>query len=77
MLQEQVAEQAVVSDQSDAPEGDPVQTVALIDLTRQMCRWPIGDPKSEHFGFCGARREGLSPYCQHHHGIAYQSAAKS
>jgi GcrA cell cycle regulator len=46
--------------------------VKLQDLTERACRWPIGDPLKEDFGFCGhAKVRGL-PYCEQHARRAYQ-----
>ncbi len=45
----------------------------LLELTRDTCRFPIGDPGADGFHFCGAQpRDGL-PYCAQHHAIAYQA----
>ncbi|SEP63553.1 GcrA cell cycle regulator [Faunimonas pinastri] len=41
-------------------------------LTERTCKWPIGDPSTEDFHFCGCSSiEGL-PYCEYHAGVAYQ-----
>lgn len=40
------------------------------------CRWPLGDPKSPDFRFCGARRLEPLPYCPSHALIAYRPASK-
>ena len=40
-------------------------------LTARVCRWPIGDPRTERFGYCGAWAPVLSPYCADHRAIAY------
>lgn len=49
------------------------EPVTIVDLRESMCRWPIGDPGSAEFRFCGAaKRVGGGPYCAHHAGIAYQ-----
>jgi hypothetical protein len=46
--------------------------VRLVDLMPCDCRWPIGDPRSEAFGFCGhSKREGSS-YCAAHAKVAKQ-----
>jgi GcrA cell cycle regulator len=38
--------------------------LALFDLKLSSCRWPIGDPRDESFGFCGKRKENAAhPYC--------------
>ncbi|HML07476.1 MAG TPA: GcrA family cell cycle regulator [Xanthobacteraceae bacterium] len=51
------------------------QRRTLLELTEQTCRWPIGDPGSGEFFFCGGKTvEGL-PYCAYHTRIAHQPAA--
>src|SRR5215203_4912901 len=48
--------------------------VTIMELREAMCRWPLGDPTTPEFQYCGARAvEGL-PYCSHHAQIAYQPA---
>lgn len=48
------------------------QRCSLIELSEDKCRWPIGDPGTPEFAFCGGKAvEGL-PYCTHHARIAYQ-----
>ena len=49
--------------------------VTLLELREAMCRWPIGDPSSPEFRFCGVKSPlGSGPYCRHHAAIAYQPA---
>lgn len=36
------------------------------NLERNGCRWPIGDPAADGFGFCGAQRGDRGPYCAEH-----------
>ena|SRR6185369_13613768 len=40
--------------------------VGIMQLTPRTCRWPIGDPKTEDFQFCGKLKEGKGPYCARH-----------
>ncbi len=40
--------------------------VNLLDLKECMCRWPIGDPQSRDFHFCGRQKTAGSSYCEHH-----------
>ena len=40
--------------------------IKLFDLTAQTCRWPIGDPRSADFCFCGHEPKEISSYCQFH-----------
>ncbi len=50
------------------------EMVTIMELKEAMCRWPVGDPTSAEFRFCGAKRTaaGASPYCPYHSRIAYQ-----
>jgi GcrA cell cycle regulator len=62
-----------------APEEEVViplsERVTLMDLRESMCRWPMGDPTTAEFRFCGGRSPiGGGPYCAHHARIAYQPA---
>jgi GcrA cell cycle regulator len=45
----------------------------VLTLGAHMCKWPIGDPSSDDFTFCG-RRASESPYCVEHARVAYQPA---
>ncbi len=42
----------------------PRRRVALVDLRPGMCRWPLGDPPDDDFGFCGAPAQAGSSYCE-------------
>jgi GcrA cell cycle regulator len=54
---------------------DTPGTATVLTLGAHMCKWPIGDPSSDGFSFCGARAsEG--PYCVNHAQVAYQPAQK-
>jgi GcrA cell cycle regulator len=62
-----------------APEDEVViplsERVTLMDLRESMCRWPMGDPTTPEFRFCGGRSPvGGGPYCAHHARVAYQPA---
>lgn len=51
------------------------ERVSIMELRESMCRWPLGDPTSADFRYCGAKMQvGLGPYCAHHARIAYQPA---
>ena len=45
--------------------------VTIIDLKEAMCRWPLGDPTSAEFRYCGSPAAS-GPYCAHHGKLAYQ-----
>jgi GcrA cell cycle regulator len=62
-----------------APSEDVVipfsERVTIMDLREYMCRWPMGDPTTPEFRFCGGRSQTGMPYCSYHSRIAYQPAA--
>lgn len=47
-------------------------SLELANLKPNQCRWPIGDPDSENFHFCGAPVFVGKPYCYEHCKQAYQ-----
>lgn len=51
------------------------QRASILTLTEQTCKWPIGDPATDDFYFCGRQSEAGVPYCAHHCKIAYQPVA--
>ena len=44
----------------------------LLELTEKTCKWPIGDPSTSEFWFCGHPSEQGKPYCETHISIAFQ-----
>ncbi|MBC7168785.1 GcrA family cell cycle regulator [Phenylobacterium sp.] len=48
-------------------------SATVLTLGAHMCKWPIGDPSSDGFTFCG-RRASEGPYCVEHARVAYQPA---
>ena len=46
-------------------------TATVMTLGAHMCKWPIGDPSSTEFSFCG-RRASEGVYCVEHARVAYQ-----
>ncbi|WP_232628634.1 GcrA family cell cycle regulator [Methylobacterium sp. Leaf118] len=52
------------------------ERVTIMDLRDSMCRWPMGDPTSPDFRFCGGRAITGLPYCTQHAQVAYQPAAE-
>ena len=49
--------------------------LSLMELTERTCKWPIGDPATEKFWFCGHAAEPGKPYCETHIEIAFQPVA--
>ena len=62
-----------------APAPVPVRYIdeapgsaTVLTLGAHMCKWPIGDPSSDSFTFCGKRADEGQPYCVDHARVAYQ-----
>jgi GcrA cell cycle regulator len=61
------------------PEQEPIENIipigqrrTLLELTEATCHWPIGDPGSADFFFCGGNTATGLPYCAYHSRVAYQ-----
>lgn len=78
---------ALAADIDDLPEEAPApapapavsnnvvpmgQRCTIMNLTESTCRWPLGEPGTESFYFCGAKSNPGMPYCTQHARIAYQ-----
>ena len=50
--------------------------VTIMELREAMCRFPLGDPTTPEFRFCGAQASTGLPYCPHHAQIAYIPVAE-
>ena len=46
--------------------------LSLMELTERTCKWPIGDPATPDFWFCGLPTQQGKPYCEAHVGVAFQ-----
>ncbi len=46
--------------------------LSLMELTERTCKWPVGDPATEDFWFCGLPVQTGKPYCEAHVGVAFQ-----
>lgn len=46
--------------------------LSLMELTERTCKWPIGDPATDKFWFCGMPSQAGKPYCEAHVGVAFQ-----
>jgi GcrA cell cycle regulator len=56
--------------------GESAKACTLLELQQWHCRWPMGDPTSEHFGFCGNRPVAGLPYCPAHAQVAYRPSSR-
>ena len=46
--------------------------LTVMELTERTCKWPVGDPATEDFWFCGLPAQAGKPYCEAHVGVAFQ-----
>ncbi|HVG46789.1 MAG TPA: GcrA family cell cycle regulator [Rubellimicrobium sp.] len=46
--------------------------LSLMELTERTCKWPVGDPATPNFWFCGLPVQQGKPYCEAHVGVAFQ-----
>lgn len=57
----------------DAVVVPMTEAVTIMELRESMCRWPVGDPSSPEFRYCGGKAPiGDGPYCAYHSRMAYQ-----
>ena len=52
------------------------QRLTLLQLNEHTCKWPIGDPMTTDFYFCGQHSEEGKPYCDFHSRRAYHQIEK-
>jgi len=46
--------------------------LTLMELTERTCKWPVGDPATDDFWFCGLAVQQGKPYCEAHVNVAFQ-----
>jgi len=53
------------------------QYATILTITEHMCKWPIGDPSTSEFRFCGRKTPDRDePYCTAHSRVAYQPSRR-
>ena len=50
--------------------------LTLLQLNEHTCKWPIGDPLTPDFYFCGQAHDEGRPYCEFHSRRAYHQVEK-
>ncbi|MBN1783351.1 MAG: hypothetical protein JW812_00085 [Alphaproteobacteria bacterium] len=56
--------------------GKKIKIIEMMDLKKDMCRWPLGDPRHPDFSFCGEPTFKNKPYCLTHCTEAYTLSNK-
>jgi GcrA cell cycle regulator len=59
---------------ADAPHTHGHAAATVLTLGAHLCKWPIGDPSSDGFTFCGRRTADEGPYCREHARVAHPAA---
>ena len=59
------------------PRPELTATATLLTLAPQGCRWPIGDPQHDDFGFCGRDRGDQVSYCRHHAQMSLRRSSRA
>ena len=69
-----------VSEIEERPSADVVvpmsRHLTLLQLSETTCKWPVGDPLSDDFYFCGADSGESGPYCAFHAKLAFQPVSE-
>jgi GcrA cell cycle regulator len=72
----------VVRDITSGPSGlrlieiaEMAPTASILGLEIHSCRWPIGNPDSHDFGFCGREKTARGSYCDDHARGAFRKLA--
>lgn len=60
------------AEEIEIPEA---QRKTLQSLDACSCRWPVGDPQTPEFYFCGGKAVPGLPYCEHHARRAFHAPA--
>jgi GcrA cell cycle regulator len=78
LLVAQVSEEPQRRPWPTPPVPEPVKprvSLPLVELSPNACKWPIGDPMAEDFGYCGQSRVGgRGAYCAEHAAVAWPAA---
>lgn len=70
---EPAAAPAKVLEAAPLPNGEFATVLTLKD---SMCKWPLGDPSTGDFRFCGRKSSPGDAYCEAHAEMAYQPQQK-
>ncbi|MEM9169561.1 MAG: GcrA family cell cycle regulator [Pseudomonadota bacterium] len=55
---------------------DDGELTTVASLSKNMCRWPIGDPATDDFHFCGKPTAVGKSYCAYHARLAFQPSQR-
>jgi len=62
-----------VAPRLERTEEDLLPTSGILELGSHSCRWPIGNPEGDDFGFCGRPKlTARGSYCEQHTAGAFR-----
>lgn len=67
-----------VAPRLERTEEDLLPTSGILELGAHSCRWPIGNPEGDDFGFCGRPKlTARGSYCEQHTAGAFRRLSNS
>jgi GcrA cell cycle regulator len=67
-----------VAPRYERTEEDLLPTSGILELGAHSCRWPIGNPEGDDFGFCGRPKQTMrGSYCEQHTAGAFRRLGNS
>jgi GcrA cell cycle regulator len=67
-----------VAPRFERTEEDLLPTSGILELGAHSCRWPIGNPEGDDFGFCGRPKlTARGSYCEQHTAGAFRRLGAS
>ncbi len=66
----------VIPEPAPLPREDG-ERITILHISDRTCKWPIGDPSTPDFCFCGHDPRIGSPYCEYHARLAYQTHVRN
>jgi GcrA cell cycle regulator len=75
-MDEEFAVEMVMAPQAQELFIPVEQRLTLLQLSEVTCKWPIGDPLTPDFYFCGQHSDDGKPYCDFHSRRAYHQPDK-
>ncbi len=75
-IHQEIEEEAAPIERKGAEVVPMTRKLSLVQLTERTCKWPIGDPLSPEFHFCGDHSGEGTPYCSFHAKLAFQAVTE-
>ncbi len=67
---------SVAGEEAEPAPVENMQRCSLLELAPGKCRWPVGDPCTADFAYCGNEAVAGFSYCGGHARLAYRAPAR-